>query len=213
MPPLGCPEFNYEAHPQKSDVLKRRVTEVLADLRSGRCDTLGSAIDSRIIHRNLFLNLTPPGYEYYAGHYRGENYRCLRFCEVAIRTDPRVGYPSHLVQQNMEEVARTVRAGVSALDLAKDVSSAQLPQEEKILYVVVFACRVFEFFLRIHPYINGNGHVARFIIWAILGRYGYWPTRWPIDPRPPDPPYTELVRQYRDGNREPLEAYILSSLT
>jgi Fic family protein len=78
--------------------------------------------------------------------------------------------------------------------------------------VVVVACMVFELFLRIHPYANGNGHAARFCTWAILGAFGYWPERWPIEPRPPDPPYTQLLVDYRNGNRVPLERYLLSCI-
>ncbi len=208
----GCPNFDYEGHPRKNDVLKLRIAEVVAGLRSGQLATLASIVDSRPIHRKLFLELTPYGFDYYAGHYRGENYRCLRFCEVQIRSDRRVGYPPHLVRQNMDEIAALIQRGVGALDLARDLPSAEIPDDEKVVYVVVFACQVFEIFLRVHPYINGNGHAARFIIWAILGRYGYWPVRWPIEPRPPDPPYSELIKIYRDGNKEPLEKFVLSCL-
>jgi Fic family protein len=74
------------------------------------------------------------------------------------------------------------------------------------------ACRVFEVFLRIHPYANGNGHAARFLIWCLLSRYGYWPKGWPIEPRPPDPPYTHLISEYRNGNWEPLEEFVLKTV-
>jgi hypothetical protein len=60
--------------------------------------------------------------------------------------------------------------------------------------------------------VNGNGHAARFVLWTILGRYGYWPERWRVDPRPPDPPYTQLIFDYRSGNHEPLETYVLQSV-
>jgi Fic family protein len=83
--------------------------------------------------------------------------------------------------------------------------------EEKLTYAITFACRVFEEFLRIHPYANGNGHIARFLIWVILGYCGYWPNNWRIEPRP-NPPYNDLIVEYRNGNCEPLEKLILSSL-
>lgn len=200
-------------HPRKREVLTRNSASVLSDLRSGLIDTLAGAADSRPIHRRLFHELTPPGHEYYAGNYRGEDYRCLRYLNVMIPGDPQVGFPSNWVLGYVREIAGLIRGGISALDLARQVPDGQLPREQKVLYVVIFACRIFELFLRVHPYADGNGHAARFIVWAILGRYGYWPKRWPLDPRPPDPPYSELIRQYRSGNRERLEAYILSTLS
>ena len=82
----------------------------------------------------------------------------------------------------------------------------------RLLATVAVACAVFELFLRIHPYLNGNGHAGRFVLWAILSRYGYWPGRFRIDPRPPDPPYSELIVKYRNGVKEPLEQFVLHAL-
>src|SRR5437879_5952982 len=80
---------------------------------------------------------------------------------------------------------------------------------EKLL--VAFVCAVFSDFLKIHPYANGNGHAARFIAWALLGRYRLWPTTWPIHPRMPDPGYTQMLRDYRTGNKSALEQCLLSA--
>lgn len=80
-------------------------------------------------------------------------------------------------------------------------------------HVVALASRVFEALLRIHPYVNGNGHIARLIVWCILGRYGYWPLRWTIDPRPTFPEYTVAIKEYRSGNPDMLERMIMQCLT
>jgi fido (protein-threonine AMPylation protein) len=212
MHPQDCPSWDYSVHPKKREVLGRKAKEVLVDLRRGRLDTLENATDSRRVHRRLFLELTPQGYEYYAGNYRGDSYRCLRYYDVTIPADPRVGFRAAYVLGFMRELAARITSGVGALDLAGNIPDPNFTPHLKALNVVVFACHIFEAFLRIHPYVDGNGHAARFILWAILGRYGYWPRRWPIDPRPPDPPYSELIREYRSGNREPLEAYVFSTL-
>jgi len=44
----------------------------------------------------------------------------------------------------------------------------------------------------------------RFLVWAILGRYGYWPNRWPIGPCPSHPEYAPLIVRYRNGDRNAL---------
>jgi hypothetical protein len=212
MRPLDCPDFNYAAHPDRATFLPRRTREVLVDLALGRLSTFDAAADSRPVHRRLFADLVPPEHDYYAGHYRGEPLRCLRYYDVHVPADPRVGYPHHSVLAAMRDVVRLIRAGIAALDTAQSLPNAHLGPEYKALYAVTFACQVLEVFFRVHPYADGNGHAGRFIVWAILGRYGYWPRRWPVEPRPPDPPYSDLVKRYRDGDKEPLEQYVLATI-
>jgi len=212
MHPVDCPVWEYQNISKYQSILEERISGILINLRSGKLDINSTASDTRPVHKYFFEYLTPFNYAYYAGNYRGENYRCLRFYNVFIRGDPRVGFRAETVPIKMGELGDQIRNGFAALDLASTVPDAQLSNEDKVLYAVVFACRVFEIFLRIHPYVNGNGHVARFLIWAILGRYGYWPEQWPIEPRPSDPPYSQLIIEYRNGNREPLEHFVLQCI-
>jgi Fic/DOC family len=167
------------------------------------------AADSRPVHRDLFENLTPAGCEYFAGHYRGEALRCLRYCPVHVQNDPRVGLAPEKVPAAMDGIATSIRQGLGALD------GSTFAAHEKLMAVVVLACRLFELVLRVHPYVNGNGHSARFIVFAILGRYGYWPERWSIDPRPGNPDYVAMIvacSSYRNGNPQPLEEFMLRSI-
>jgi len=212
MHPVDCPDFNYEDHPNKTSILQKAVKLILIELRTGKLESLASASDTRSIHFTLFYHLTPEECPYYAGNYRGENYRCLKYNQVGIRSDPRVGFPPHQVQGYIDELGTIIKESVAALDEGMKLPNAQIPLRDKILYVVSVACRIFELFLRIHPYVNGNGHTARFLMWALLGRYGLWPVGWPIDPRPFDPPYTSLIVDYRNGNPVPLETFIMQTL-
>jgi hypothetical protein len=112
----------------------------------------------------------------------------------------------------MKGIAQWVGNSLKALDEGCRVPDAQMPKEQKVLFVVAFACKVFELFLRVHPYANGNGHAARFLTWSILGRYGYWPRQWPIHPRPNEPTYVEMISRYRSGDIYPLEQYFLNNI-
>jgi hypothetical protein len=112
----------------------------------------------------------------------------------------------------MAELGRNIAAAITALDAGHALPNAIVPPEMKLLRTVQVACRFFELVCRVHPYANGNGHAGRFCLWAILGRYGYFPVRWPIEPRPPDPPYTQLLLDYRAGNHAPLEQHVLQRL-
>jgi hypothetical protein len=195
MHPADCPGWEYESHPNRPS-LKQLISSALIALRDGRLDTFAVASDTRPQHGVFFCSLTPVACGYYAGHYRGENFRCLRFYSVKINSDPRVGAPPSAVEYLMEELTRQIQAGLTALD-----ANVLLPPKERVRYAITLACSAFVNFLTIHPYANGNGHAGRLIVWSILGRYGLWPLRWTIDPRPPDPPYSSLISEYRGGNR------------
>jgi fido (protein-threonine AMPylation protein) len=207
MYPPDCPrEWNYEQHSNRP-LIAQRIQTFLELLVSGKVDTLAVASDSRPQHQELFTGFTPPECDYFAGHYRGENYYCLRFCPVGIQGDPRVGKPPLEVEVCMAEIGAQVKRGLLALD-----ANSSFSQKERLQYMVALACSTFVDFLTVHPYVNGNGHAGRLIVWCILGRYGYWPKNWPVEPRP-DPPYTMMIWLYRNGNRQPLESYILQNLS
>lgn len=212
MHPVDCPEWEYDVHPNRALILQKEIKSILIELRNGDLDSLTSASDTRLVHFRLFCQLAPDECPYYAGNYRGQSYRCLKYSQVCIPSDPRVGFPPHQVEGYINELANIIKESVAALDEGMKLPNAQIPLRDKILYVVAAACKIFEWLLRIHPYVNGNGHTARFCMWALLGRYGLWPVRWPIDPRPVDPPYTNLIVDYRNGNPVPLETFIIQSM-
>ena len=208
--PTDCPGWQYSDHPSRAALLPTRVAALLAELRRGILDTLRVSCDTRPVHSRLFEGLTPDRCDYYAGHYRGESFRCLRDYGVGIPSDPRVGYPPAEVNLAMARLAALLHDGLAVLDQA--TTAVNVAPGDKALFVVILACRFFDLFLRIHPYADGNGHTSRFLIWAILGRYGYWPFRWTIEPRPSDPPYTDIIVAYRGGFPSLLENYVLSCL-
>jgi fido (protein-threonine AMPylation protein) len=210
--PQDCPRWQYENHPNFRSLLKNRVADLTIRLMRGVVDTKGMLADDKPIHGFLFEGTTPDGHGYYAGHYRGEDFRCLKYCQVGIPGNPFVGARPWEVGGRMKELRGLIDATLQGLDRGNALPSAQLSDKEKVKYTVTAACKVFDLFNRIHPYVNGNGHISRVCLWAILGRYGLWPKTFPIDPRPPDPPYSSLVRQYQDGFPDGLESFVLKSV-
>jgi Fic family protein len=69
-------------------------------------------------------------------------------------------------------------------------------------------------FVTIHPYANGNGHAARLVVWALLLRYGFQPTGWPVDPRPipADQYYLAYESFAREGKISLLASQILQAI-
>lgn len=152
--------------------------------------------------------MTSVGHEYFAGNYRGSEFRCLRHYEVGIKSDDLVGTRASLVAVQMTVFVTTTLSAIGAHDAAAKLPNAQLPAKDRFQYLVWTICEILCEFLRIHPYANGNGHVSRLIVWVILARFGYWPKRWPFEERPPDPPYSGCLSAYRRGNKAPLEDFV-----
>jgi hypothetical protein len=209
--------YDYAQHPRRPEVLPRLSREVLADLHAGRLDAASLAADPRPMHRRLFLDLTPPGTPYLAGHYRGEDFDCLRDYNVGAFPDLFPGAPepmafldaAHVPKAMADFSAKTVTA-CRRLD-AGELRPGLRPGTDFLFDLVLTACGVYSEFLYIHPFAYGNGHVARVLLTAALGRYGYWLRRFPIEPSPPRR-YHECVRLHQDGKVEPLFGLVLGCL-
>lgn len=209
---VDCPPWEYRDHSNSSRVIQTQLTDMLIHLRSSKGAAIGVVGDTRRLHRQLFGALTPKGYDYYAGNYRGSDFPCLKFRAVVVGGDPNLGYPPEEVESGMKRLSYYLRTGISGLDESFALPNAKVPRQTKLHYLVAFVSRLFVQFLTIHPYINGNGHIARLMVWVVLGRYGYWPKRWPIEPRTANPEYVDTILAYRNGQPQRLEHYILKCI-
>jgi len=211
MYPQDCPAFEYDEHPDRGRCFPGAIRAALRLLQNPV--PLQLEIDTRPLHRRLFRELCPDGCEYYAGHYRGEEFRCLKHYSVHITMDERVGAPAPLVAPKMQQLARMIQSSMAALDAAHEHPPSRLKESDKALFSVAFACRIFVEFLTVHPYANGNGHIARWLLAAVLRSHGYRLDDFPVDPRPADPPYSDMISRYRDGEVGVLERYVFFRLS
>ena len=209
MHPHDCPGWDYEDHPDHATKLPVRCTELLVDLRSGQLPPILLSCNTKCAHQRLFLELTPKNFNYFAGNYRGADFRCLKSYSVHVPADPRVGIYASGVMPAMQYLSDAIETGIAAIDEAFKLPNAHLPKWQKIVYLVTFSTKILVEFLRVHPYANGNGHMARFIIFALLANYGIWPKKWPLDE---SPSYHQLISSYRNGNFTPLEDFVLRSV-
>ena len=209
MPAQG---WNYEDYPQHQTLLPKRERGVLFRLMMGAVDHIGTCKDTRPIHREFFSGLTPADKPHFAGRYRGENYPYLKHYEVSVGSDPRVGVPAEYVFSSLAGFSEDIDLAHSIMLRAKELPEAHLAKEDRMMYLVTFLCKLLVEFLRIHPYADGNGHIARYLVFAFLGANGVWPKSWPLNKRPPDPPYSKLISDYRDGQKAGLERFLFRAI-
>lgn len=210
---IPCPGWEYDQLPNVDAILKSRTEAALTIIsKKTTSELIQVAKDTRIFHQQLFVGLTPSQTPYYAGHYRGEDFYCLKSYQVGIQSDPRVGHSAEYVPPRMAALAADIENSIKVCVEAYRVPNSIFSPEEKLLKTINVAAAIFVYFLEIHPFANGNGHAGRFVLISVLARFGIHLTRWNIHPRPPDPPYSQAIAQYRSGNRALLEQFILSCI-
>jgi fido (protein-threonine AMPylation protein) len=108
----------------------------------------------------------------------------------------------------MDRFSDQATRALQALDRMHD--DAGVTPQVKLFEAAQAACILLELFLRIHPYANGNGHMARAIVIALLARYNYRVRNWTVDPRPDYPvPYVRMILAQRSGDPFTCPAEIL----
>lgn len=202
-----CPKWEYRDYTGYESILSNNVNRVNNHLLTGVLSFRECAIDTRGVHKILFYDLLPSDLKHFAGHYRGETYDYLVNYRVDGGGDPRFGSLPHLVVKQMKELSEQIEIVINKCDKLKLTSHRSKRQFLIILleYISVF----YIYFILIHPYVNGNGHTQRFLLWCLLLKYGYLPRNYPIDPRPSDPRYIDTIRKYLDGDRASLIEYLL----
>jgi hypothetical protein len=209
--------WEYTQLPKHHQILSEQAAHLASLLRSNGFDILGVLRDSRWIHKNMFLRLAPKGMKYLAGGYRGDPKGALKNCTATIPSNPLVGSPPAKVATDMAVFAADATAAVLRLDgLHGDTTC---PDDDRLIATVEVACRLIAEFLLIHPYANGNGHVARFMLLGILARYGYQMKNFDLHPAPFTPSYSDSIAAYQKsikaqagGDKDRLHKYVLSCL-
>lgn len=215
MLPAGCPDWEYKDHPKRKKLLTKRQREILTALLAGTFDIHGITDDSRPVHRDLFEGLTPPKHGYYAGNYRGSNFHCLLQYEICIQGDPKVGVKASSVATAMQLFSAELRRAIERLDIQLVKLGVLISPAYRMAITAQLVCHAFVSYLTIHPFANGNGHVARVLMFSVLSRFNYYPEHWSIEPQPQfqNLDYGQLIFEFRRGNRTPFETFLVTCLS
>jgi len=209
---LAPQHWEYEHHPRRYSVLRSESYGLYLDLIERRIDAKILVSDTRDAHRRLFSKLTPTHQPNLAGHYRGENFPYLKECRVSVPANPSVGCPPHLVNGELYKFNELAQHSIARIDMLTAAPTPLISEGEKFMAIIQCTALLGAYFMAIHPYANGNGHIGRLVMVALLGRYGHWPAELKIDPRPLNPSYSTSIQQHQQGNPRPLEEFLMRSI-
>lgn len=151
------------------------LTEIVAN--PGRRQAI--MVDPRDLHRELFAPFAPSDHAEYAGTYRGTPGTVLfgRRISAASQLEPGRDYEFCLpgeVTPRMAELLKNSRVFLA------DTTADNLGRLIALTYT-------FCWFGKIHPFLDGNGHLQRAIFAAMATDFGYpLSARFAIHPRPYD---------------------------
>lgn len=203
------PNFNweYQQHPKASSVreaCEKIVARLLADARPFLALVTQ---DSRPWHHEMFALVAPDNMPYFAGNYRGAPFPLLDSYDVQF--GGQAGRYARLVEVSMQMFHGDMVDHCDSLPLDAGELDENAKREH-LLKVAAFAAEALTYFLTIHPYANGNGHVARLLVWSILCIGGFPPRSWTLHKSPPG--YGTLIQKFRDGDKAPLIKFILRNV-
>jgi fido (protein-threonine AMPylation protein) len=161
-----------------------------------------TADDLREWHRMLYANCNVP-VACYVGNFRGDSaYPELVDYEVGVGSLLTDGLPECVgvwasdVASELGLFFRNLQAALGTLDQV--VTSGTIPGTADVLGEVVgLSAAVHGEWIRIHPFVNGNGRTARFLVAGISLRYGL-PIYLTLKPRPFDVAYARASKRSMD---------------
>ena len=154
--------------------------------------------DLRRWHSTVYAGCTVPAPEY-VGRFRGEAHPNLVDYDVGVGPALPDGLPDRVgvwaadVGDALDQYFDALRRALTTLDLV--VPPGGRPAAVDVLHeVIAVAATVHGEWVRIHPFVNGNGRTARLLVAHISLRYGL-PVFVTLKPRPHDIAYARVSRQ------------------
>lgn len=174
------PEWQAYTMPNYDSEMTRTCAEVQQRILVDAAFRSSMMVDPRDLHRTLFANFTPAGFDEYAGTYRGAVGTSLERRRMGA---PQVFSPKRNFSfEKPEEVA-------SRLDfMLSEVRRELVPARSAAPFVQLLTLtHLFCWFGKIHPFLDGNGHIQRALFAAAATELEIpLAPRFAIHPRPFD---------------------------
>ena len=113
------------------------------------------------------------------------------------------------VDADMKDFHEALAIAVGVLKDQKDSTSPKLTEIQYMDLLVALVASFYVWLLRIHPYENGNGHMARLLGFLICLKSGRRPKAWPLHKRSP---FGNMVTAYREGSTDKMEESVLKAI-
>lgn len=145
--------------------------------------------------------------EYYAGNYRQEDPErpCLGR-DVAV--DGVNALPFAWVHQGMARLAESLRGDLVELELAWP----SIGTEARLDQLATLIAAAVGHFIRVHPFLNGNGRMSRVLWTVLLARFGL-PHHFAIIDHPKVPSYDWAMANAMRGDDTATYLAVLRALT
>jgi Fic family protein len=124
--------------------------------------------DIKTWHGKIFARVVP--LSYYAGNYRADDPTkpCLR---ENVGVPPNPGAPYAQVPDLMKNLSDELRSLVTKT--ARYIGRGSIPPVERTRAVIELVAFAVGKFLKIHPFMNGNGRMSRLLANYLLYRFGF----------------------------------------
>jgi len=198
-----CPDWAEDIAPARQAEFEAIVGRVRQAIRLTASQSLLEDDDPQDWHGHVFGSFVP--LFYYAGNYRGVE-RSRPCLQQDVGVD---GIPGTSFRWVRFEIA-TVFSHCRQQLIALEIRWTQLAAPERAIELALIIANIVGAFIKIHPFINGNGRISRLIWEWCLIRFGVSP-QCRVHPRP-EPPYAVLMGHAMRGNYQPLALSVLEHL-
>jgi hypothetical protein len=194
-----------EDDPKNLSLIKGNVAQLITELRATAADRLLPTCEEMCRwHARLYAGCEVP-VAGYVGHFRGDptvpeliDYEVGLGGRLKDGNLEKMGVWARLVSQEMSAVIAGLNAVFAELDARLAVGKPPTTPED-MLALISFTALAHGECLRVHPFANGNGRIARLLVAFICLRYGL-PMFLHIKPRPESDDY---IRASRDSMGRP----------
>jgi fido (protein-threonine AMPylation protein) len=198
---MNCPDWRDDA--PRDAHFKAAVSRAYRQVAVSVGSRMVSSGDPSQWHRTVFEGRVP--LDYYAGNYRqNDPHRPCLARDVSIGGIAGSAYQSVIAEITL--LFDDLRRELAYLE----VRWSTLSPENRALFVATWIASLVGNFVRVHPFLNGNGRMSRLLwTWGLL-RLGL-PVQCRITERP-SPPYAGLMNAAMTRNLAPLALHILQAM-